>query len=557
MTPAKSTASLKEQLAPIATKLREGRALIRPISQVLVRLKPLNAQDRFVATIDHILRWINNRAGRKLPETAWQGKSFELSEIGSQRTAAVALAEPRFWAARLDDADKNVPMRTWVTEIGIGADGGDVLFGARLICTTRGEDAPFDHSIPGFVRPILQTGPAWLDDHAVGLVARFVDDESGVDDLVHLLEDRGRRAPVVVFSLPERDSDPSHTAASAANVHRLTLGAAHVFIISGRAAFWLSDLIGKEFSVYRQAVRIYKPGLEHWRDDPYRHPVVMGERIAAWPDGGPATFERWLTSQALAITAHNADRDELLPRFDTVRQIAAQLERRAAKAAGSTDNELLALVEEDNKALEQTLREQRETYEGLLLTAEKERDSAVAGEREAQARTFALRERIRVLEARASDHGDTQAVPIPPSLEGFEEWCQTYLAGSVEVHSRALQGVKKSVFRDPTLLYRALLLLREHYVPMKRLGGKELVAGFDKACRSLDIENSHVGEAVKRHKEEYTIQWGGQPRPLDWHLKSGDARERTKCFRLYYFWDDESQCVVVGSMPAHLKSDLT
>ena len=283
----------------------------------------------------------------------------------------------------------------------------------------------------------------------------------------------------------------------------------------------------------------------------------MGERIAAWPDGGPVAFERWLASQALAITAHSADRDEVLPRFDTVRQIAAQLERRAAKAAGSTDNELLALFEEDNRALEKTLQEQRETYEGQLLDAEHARDMAVSSEREAQARMFALRERIRVLEARASEHGDTQVVPIPQSLGGFEEWCQTYLAGNVDVHSRALQGAKKSVFRDPTLLYRALLLLREHYVPMKRQGGKELVAAFDNACRTLDIENSHVGEAVKRHKDEYTVQWGGQPRLLEWHLKSGDARERTKCFRLYYFWDDESQCVVVGSMPAHLKSDLT
>ena len=85
----------------------------------------------------------------------------------------------------------------------------------------------------------------------------------------------------------------------------------------------------------------------------------------------------------------------------------------------------------------------------------------------------------------------------------------------------------------------------------------ERVTAFDDACRELDIENSHVGEAVKRFKDEYTVQWAGQPRLLEWHLKSGDARERAKCFRLYYCWDDESQCVVVGSMPAHLKNEIT
>src|SRR5947209_5672596 len=97
---------MKDQLTPIAAKLREGRAVIRPVSQVTLRLLAIPGRDRFAATVDDILRWMNRRAGRTLPETAWQRESFDLSDIGAQRTAAVALREPRYWAARLDDADK-------------------------------------------------------------------------------------------------------------------------------------------------------------------------------------------------------------------------------------------------------------------------------------------------------------------------------------------------------------------------------------------------------------------------------------------------------------------
>ena len=50
---------------------------------------------------------------------------------------------------------------------------------------------------------------------------------------------------------------------------------------------------------------------------------------------------------------------------------------------------------------------------------------------------------------------------------------------------------------------------------------------------------------------------GGRPRVLDWHLKRGESRERTRCFRLYYFWDDETQCAVVGWLPSHLDNSLT
>ncbi|MEN1565188.1 hypothetical protein AAIH74_36220, partial [Pseudomonas aeruginosa] len=94
-----------EPSTSIRAKLNEGRALIRPVSQVTVRLKPIAGQDRFDATVDHILRWMNKRAGRKLPPVAWERRSFELLDIGSQRVAAVTLATPRYWTGRLDDDD--------------------------------------------------------------------------------------------------------------------------------------------------------------------------------------------------------------------------------------------------------------------------------------------------------------------------------------------------------------------------------------------------------------------------------------------------------------------
>lgn len=82
---------------------------------------------------------------------------------------------------------------------------------------------------------------------------------------------------------------------------------------------------------------------------------------------------------------------------------------------------------------------------------------------------------------------------------------------------------------------------------------------YGTSTNGLKLENSIVGEATSTHPEQYTVQHGGRPRKQDWHLKRGDSRERTRCFRLYHFWDDET-AVCRGRMaavPPRQCNDLT
>ena len=44
----------------------------------------------------------------------------------------------------------------------------------------------------------------------------------------------------------------------------------------------------------------------------------------------------------------------------------------------------------------------------------------------------------------------------------------------------------------------------------------------------------------------------GQRKKFDKHLTKGDGRDPRKCLRIYYFWDNETGMVVVGSLPYHL-----
>ena len=560
MSSAKKAATLREQLAPISARMKQGQSSVQLVSQVMLRLESSTpkTKDRFQSTVRTILKWMDKRAGRPLPKEAWSGKAFEHEEVGAQRASAVSLDDPKYWCARLDDADKMIPGRTWATEIAVAApDAAQVVLGVRLVCVTRGEAVPFPRSLPGFLHEVIAAGPALADGVDVSGKPFLIRDRYELEWLERLLLDPTRRLPVVAISLPDKSVDPKDAVISADEVARRTQGAAHVVVVSGASTFGLSDAIGNEFSVYRGAVRTYRPRFNPDQDQPYRHPFASAEKIAAWPNGGTKAFETFVVEHALGLSVAGQDLEELLPPFTTVRRIAAQLTRQKAREQGASDKDVLAVADAEIEALKKDLLEQKETYDGLLATAETERDLAEQTAQEARAQTYALRQRIEALQKQVEEGAAAREVPIPDDLSGFEDWCRTHLSGSVEIHNRAFQGAKKSLFGKVELIYRALLLLRDYYVPMRREGSRERKEAFEKACAELRLEESATGDTRGAKRSQYTVQYAGRPCLLDRHLKQGQSKDPRICFRLYFFWDETEEQVVVGWLPSHLESMLT
>src|SRR5262245_41855415 len=81
------------------------RPAIPPISHVLFTLRTTKDVDNFAAARKLCLEWLAYRAGRPIPVPAWSGASFELEDVGAQRVGAVSIEAPKYWSARLDDAD--------------------------------------------------------------------------------------------------------------------------------------------------------------------------------------------------------------------------------------------------------------------------------------------------------------------------------------------------------------------------------------------------------------------------------------------------------------------
>ncbi len=551
---------------------------VRPISQVLLHVSNDSEANLFDEVRKVILKWIESKAGDKLPAEAWRGDSFAPDGIGTQRTEAVALPDQHFWAAHLDDADKKVAQRTWTTEVVVHEEeDGTVRLGCRLQCVTHGDDASFERSIPKFVRHIVEvkSNTVKLDGRPISVKPWFIDSNEQVKELVRLLLSPHRRSDVIVFSLPEQSTNQDETAASAPEVAWSTVGAAHVAVIAGQASRDLSELIGKEFSVYNRAIRTYRPGFNPDTDEPRLHPRRLSEQIAEWGDEGPEAYERLLISQALlrSISGQDIAIERELPPFPKLRHMAAVWQRererqqRERERQDSSQEELLELLYSENKEL----KDERDNLEGRLAAVEKEyedfldtvgEEQKVAQEayKEVKSKNFYLRERVDDLQKQLEGSGQSTP-PVPDSLDGFKKWYRENLSGfRVELHKRAFEGVKDSQYKDVPLIYKALLLLRDYYVPMRREGGKSGKNAFDKKCRELGIEETQTfsGEKPKvKKKEQYKVDDRDGPRWLDRHLKKGTSHDSRLCFRLYFFWDDEEEQVVVGWLPSHLDTRAT
>lgn len=545
--------TLKEQLTSIYNRTFSKSSMVQPVSQVTFECKSIDTQSAFLTAQKEVLKWVAPRAGHQLPDKAWDGQTFDLSDVGSQRTAAVAIDEPRYWAVRIDDADKEVARRTWRTEIGIGiAPNSNTLFGCRLFCAALGDNPPFSPTIPGVVKQIIRCVNTKIDGRRITETAWEID-HVNAGELITLLLNPTRKRPVYVLSLPEHDSTPLISADTLACD---IVGAAHIAVLSPAATFELTNALGREFSVFNGAVRTYQTSFDPESDEPSRHPLALAQSIRNWPEGGQEGFADFLVRQALRESvARRKSMEDDLPPFITAQAISRRQAQEKAKKENKSNAELLELAVDENEALQKELQEQKEMYDGLLEIADRE-----IGEREeARANAARLRSRVIYLEQVLKAQGIKSEIETPGTFENLQEWESQHLSGDVVILNRAYRAAKKSRLENKKLAYQALLVLRDHYVPMRIEGGHDKQKAYKAALGELGLKESPSFSSARASEQgdEYFVQYKGRKRLLDRHLKGSNARDERYAFRLYFFWDEETGQVIVGWFPSHLTTRIS
>lgn len=530
----------------------EQRIFVQVASQVGLVVR---GSDIFRELQERVLKWgfEPRRNLRNIPAGAWEGDSFEIDQDNSEQAEAIRLDDPRYWAFRLRERLKD-SSRVWTTEVGIAERSRtEAVFGVRLICAQRGKVEPIPRSIPSFVRGVAFTQEAYLDGRRTSADPWFVESEQDVDELVAFLEAPHRHHSVVVFATPEGSENADETAIPVRPFIRRTVGFVHAVVITSEAAFSLTDRLGREFSVYQQAVRTYNPGFSPSTHLPTDHPVATAARIADWGDGASSTFADFLIEQTLRITRPRDVLEQEQPSFQHVKRIAAQRARESASAEGQGDAELLRLADEEVRAAKQ----EAEASLELAINADAERQQALSELRQIKASYMALQAR---LDAVLSESPASAEPTFPGGLDEIANWARSHLSGQVELHPKAIKAARDSDFKDIPLVCNALLMMRDLYVPMRRIGGIEHKNAFEKRLAELGLENTTCFAQENKAKNfggAYFVRYQDSTRELDWHLKGSNSREERLGFRLYYFWDAETERVVVGYLPGHLKNDIT
>ena len=119
--------------------------------------------------------------------------------------------------------------------------------------------------------------------------------------------------------------------------------------------------------------------------------------------------------------------------------------------------------------------------------------------------------------------------------------------------------MKSALYSDTALVYKCLKLLATSYYDY--CIGAKTYEDFFADCKQVDpgLEESGAitDTAAGMRGDTYFVVYQGKKRKLDRHLGKGSNKDRRYCLRIYYFWDEENQTIVIGDMPHHLDTSAT
>lgn len=540
---------------------RANRSPIRPVSRVWFELTDTNAFDQCIA---RAVDWMSRppegssqpRSGVNLPATAWDGVPFDVTDdLGANPAKAqrINASDGALWAARLDYPDPAY-LRTWVSEFFAERHiGRAVRFGAQLTCVLRGDCPPFEITRPNVIRTVLKTLSAEADGRSLSDRIE-VTQRGDISDLVDLLYNETRRLPVVVIS----ESDNGSIEIRPDILARRVGGAAHIVCLTSEATRELYRKIGKRMSAFNGAVRLYQPGLTEENEDPFSHPLWLQGAL------GESILVRQIAGRVLPAAFLQDGADDTFPRYAFVRDIAA---RRAVAERSTRTVEDRALAEiELLKVITDERTEERDTWQSLAQEEEAKRIAAEADIERLKSELARLESKAKTLEYRIQQQqSDIQGQnPAPDrgleSYNDLEDWADDVLGDAVIIHEAALKDCRKNGHEN-TLgrVEAALLIMRDHMTPWRRTNDSQHRDAAKQKLIELGFEDSFcfVDRDEAKRWPEYSVKYNGESRILYDHLKYGNGYDNANQIRIYYFWDKDKQCHVVGKMPSHLSNHRT
>ncbi len=520
-----------------------------------------NMETSFSQVIDLILPFVAKSLYVKLPSEAAQHRSFEVSEE-TRLCECIAVPERMLWAIHFKFTGKDDTV--WYYDISLVRENDHLRFGMKIDTAFGADVRTLQAKLP-LVESLLGSG-LLAQGRPVTANLWQVNTPEDVAELVSLLEDPCRSLPVIVTSAVNWNAwrftpTPPGYLVNADYLAGRVKGYAIVVQMSFQGAFALTEAVGKSWSVYDGACRTYFPKVDFDNGFPAHHPCNLKDKIWFWNyegERGERGYTAFLIDTAHRVASTSRTDWSGLYFVPDARILAAELEMaHAAHLANAPERELA--MQNHIAALQRKLRTAEEENADWLTELENATAEAEYYKQENAALRLQL-DALRTHLIRQSGESPDKEITIPDNYKIMGEWVKEHLAGRLVLLPRAERAASKAEYTEVGMVYRALLILANEYRD-SRMG-----VGTDEAFRqalarygmnfSGSIDKSRAGQEGETYYVNYPI--GSSQRAfLQFHLERGNRHENRFCMRIYFFWDEDTNQVVVGWLPSHLSNRIS
>jgi hypothetical protein len=488
-----------------------------------------------------VLKWVEASIVERLPQQAWKHAAFE-HNVGGRNCSVVRItgADDDIWALRSDRPDAAVAGRVWTTEVVIAYSSGTPAFlSLRLLVNSSEAEIEISPAVPSLLHDIAADPGLYCGHQRLRSEPRWIETSDDVDRLISWLLSKKRRHPIFVLTTVN-GSDTNHGAPllDPEPLAKAMMGLAEVVVMPAPFTWALTNQLGRRLSVFGGALRLYMPNFNEDSDPSGDHYLILAERLGTFDGRQRAATILRRRGAAESLRALRLGADVLS--FASVRDQSLTLAREQLVKVDASDGERLKMAETQIDALHKDLNRTEEVNQWLLDEHKLIEDRARLAESQLRAAGF----QIQQLLARLHEQGEEPdaGLALPSSWGEFTEWSAQNLVGRLILSSCAKREVKATKFKDVRLAARCLLWLANTYRE-GRISGNQ---GNLRTTVESGVINDRCGS------DSFQIDWQGRRCDVEWHIKNGgNTRDPGRCLRIYYFWDDVSQQVVVASMPAH------
>lgn len=484
-------------------------------------------------------------------------------ERGGQSVDIIYDYNQPYFCVLAQHPDVKVASRMWSTEAEIIIQEDNVRIGVKLSYSSPAgnDDEVPDFSIPSFVKSIAFKNGIY-DSWKLEKKATYINSEDDLEAFVNLLKSEERLLPVVAIAECDKyaNNDNPFMKGYLIDADRLAENVfltAHVVALPDDFQDKFEDIVGEKFRVNNGAVRTYYPGLKLEDDDSSkRHPFTTSWAILASSytddDGKDCTmgeaYQHFIVDR---IHQYMGKARIKWPDLGHKFYYAANRERLQSKLSNTSDATLL--IKEFQKQIKQN-EEEIKSSEEAAYSAMEDTEKVQNQLDDAKDTIHRLNAKIDNLQYQLENStGYEKSISIPASYEELPKWVNDNFPGRMVLHPRALKSLKEAEFDDVELVYKSLELLGTEYYKMR--SGSITRESFDEKCKNLGISESAciADNRAGELGETYFIKdYHGHKVKIDRHIKNGSAtRDPKRCMRIYFFWDDEMEQVVICYLPQH------